>query len=335
MKRRQIAAVLACAALLGHLRVSAIDVVPPPFQQRDAVEGVVRVWAHPQMGELLQRWQAAFRAEHPGVRFVNDLRGSDVAMAGLYTGQADIALIGREARASEVKAFEWIYRFRPQRIELMAGSVDRPGRSPALQVVVHRDNPLARLTLQQLDALFSHERKRGAAASPTSWGQLGLRGAWAARPIQLYTFDTESGSGRFFRESALMDSRQLNWLQIHEIAEARTSGGDSAGERILQALRSDRYGLAVASGPLPPGLKALPLSAMADAAALKATDRGYPLARGVYAYLNHKPDTPLDAPTAAFLRYILSARGQMEIGAADGFQPLLPAIATGESQQLR
>ena len=41
------------------------------------------------------------------------MTGSDTGMAGLYTGEADIALLGRTATASELQAFEWVFRHPP------------------------------------------------------------------------------------------------------------------------------------------------------------------------------------------------------------------------------
>ena len=331
-------------AALGLLTVVAaassyaIDVVPPPYQARKESEGVVRVWGIPEAKGVLERWQEGFRRAHPEVRFENRLTGSDVGMAGLYTGNADIALLGRGAAASEVKAFEWIYRYRPERVEIMTGGLDRPGRSPALVAYVHRDNPLASLTLMQLDAIFSHERLRGGSAAMQTWGDLGLGGDWADKPINLYTFDTESGTGRYFRDAALKDSRKLHWERMKEFKDTSVASHD-AGRRMLDALAADRHGLAVASGPAPPGVKALALASVEGADALAATaenvaSRRYPFARAIFAYYNRKPDTPLDAPTAQFLLYVLSGQGQRMVDARDGYLPLTAQAAEAERRNL-
>src|SRR5207247_538630 len=93
--------------------------------------------------------------------------------------------------------------------------------------------------------------------------ELGLGGEWAAQPIKLYTFDTETGTGRFFRHVALKDSRMLDWERITEITDTESLRNPShdAASRILEAPSRDRYGLAIASGPAPPGTKAIAIAA--------------------------------------------------------------------------
>lgn len=315
----------------------ALDVLPPPYQVRERVEGELRIWGNPEMLPLLERWEKAFQKSHPQVRFVNRLDGSDVGMAGLYTGRADIVLLGRSARASEVKAFEWIYRYQPARVEVMGGSLAQPGRSPALVAYVHRDNPVSRLSLAQIDAAFSAERLRGASAAALTWGALSLTGEWAARPVHLYTVDTESGTGRYFREEALMNSRKLNWESLQEFADHVPS--HDAGRQALDALAADRDGLAVADGPAPARVRALALQ-LADGASVEATResliaRRYPLARGIYAYFNRRPGTSLDAVTSAFLAYVLSQEGQREILPGDAYLPLNMPLAQEGRDSLR
>jgi phosphate transport system substrate-binding protein len=207
-----------------------------------------------------------------------------------------------------VKAFEWIYRYRPLAIEVATGSIDQPGRSPALAVYVHADNPLAKLTLGDIDAIF--------AGKPISM----------KRPTRLYTFDTESGTGRFFREIVLKDSRMLDWDRIAELEDP------------LAALARDRDGLAVASGPAPAGVKAIAIAGDDGVFRMPTRDevaaRRYPLARAIFAYVNRMPQGPLDAPVAAFLRYALSREGQGEVLRAGTYLPLTGAMQREELKKL-
>ena len=65
-----------------------------------------------------------------------------------------------------------------------------------LAVYVHKDNPIAKkgLTLQQLDAIFSKTRKGKHATDIKTWGDVGLTGEWANRPISLYGRNSASGT---------------------------------------------------------------------------------------------------------------------------------------------
>ncbi len=296
--------------------------LPPPADT--AQPGVLRVAGPASLAPLLARWQEAFQKTHPAVRLTLRLDGSDVAIAALYARRADLALLGREATAAELKAYEWIYRRKPAAVEIATGSLDRPGHSPALALFVHRDNPLASLTLAQVDALFSTERRRGAPAALARWGDLGLGGAWAAAAVRLYAPDTESGTGRFFRAAALGDSRSLHWGRITEFADTaplRAPTHDAA-HRTLAALAADPHGLAVASlGAANPHVKPLALDGIgADRVSVAA--RRYPLARAVVAYFHGAKDQPPHPDASAFFRFILSDAGQDCIAADTGYLPL-------------
>ena len=195
---------------------------------------VIHVWGAAQLESLVQRWELGFRESHPRACLESRLTGSDVGMAGLYTGFADLAMLGRECTAFESKAFEWIFRYPPAQVQITTGSLDQAERSPALVAFVHRDNPLAQLTLVQLDAIFGHERLSGAPESIRTWGDLGLTGEWAEKSIHLYADDAESGTGRFFRHTVLGDSARMNWEHFTEFK------GLDARHRILAALAADK-----------------------------------------------------------------------------------------------
>jgi phosphate transport system substrate-binding protein len=314
---------------------------PQPYQPREPVAGVVRVWTHPHMQDTMRRWQAGFLRHHPQARIVANFPGSDVAVAGLYTKAADVALLGREITASETQAFEWIFRYRPTRVEVMTGSLATPGKSAALGLFVHKDNPLATLTLAQADAIFGHERLRGLPAI-TIWGQLGVEGKWKDRPIRLYGYDAWSGSGRFFRHMVLNDSRNMNWDRLREFKARPGRDGkvQDAGRRIHAALAADRFGMAVATlSSAPAGTVPLALAAEAGGAFVAATKetlvaRRYPLARSAVALVHRAPGKAIDPNVAEFLRYILSREGQADVAADAGYLPLAAANVDAQLKHL-
>lgn len=338
---KQIAAV--AAALVFIESCASIEVVSPTgYQPAHSVSGVIRVWGNGEMTALVRRWEAGFRKYHPGARIEANLTGSDVAMAGLYTGLADVALLGRESTASEGKAFEWIFGYQPASVEIMTGSLDRPGRSPALVAFVHQDNPLSRITLVQLDAVFGQELLHGATRNIRTWGELGLPEEWADAPINLYTFDSETGSGRFFRRVVLGDSRKMNWERLTEFQDSRRLRDPThdASRKILDALATDRFGLAVASGPAPPGTRPLALAFDAGGNFWVPTrdtlvSRDYPLTRSAYAYFNVKPDAPLDSKLSEFLGYVLSRDGQQDVDADAQYLPLSEEAVHEQRRRLR
>jgi len=326
-------AFLLLAVIAGLAGPTLRAALPPPPEPPEAA-GVIRVWGTAELMPLLQRWQDGFKRAHPDARFATRMTGSDVGLPGLYTRRADLALLGREATAAEVKAFEWIFRYQPASIEVATGSLGVPGRSPALVVFVHPGNPLARLTLAQLDAAFGCERRRGAPDHIRTWGQLGLTGEWRDQPIHLYAPDTEEGTGRFFRGAVLGGSRMLDWDHLREFADTKAvPAAHDAGKKILAALALDPLGLAVAGiGASDARVKPLALGATAEGPFVTASResliaRAYPLARPVFAYANRAPGTPCEPKVREFLRYVLSPAGQKEIDRAGDYLPLDPALA--------
>ena len=77
------------------------------------VPGLIRVWGNARFLALAQQWAERFSPSHPRDRIGFHMTGSDTGMAGLFTGEADIALLGRAATVSELQAFEWVFRHPP------------------------------------------------------------------------------------------------------------------------------------------------------------------------------------------------------------------------------
>lgn len=301
----------------------------------------LRLAGNAELSGIAARWSAGFTRIHPDVRIETHLTGSDTGMALLYTGKADIALLGRSPTPSEIQAFEWIFRYKPAQIEVLTGSLDRAGRSPAPVLFVHRDNPLAQLSLAQLDAIFGTEH-RFLPADLRTWGQLGLTGEWADQPIHLYGPDAMSGTGRFFRQVVLNDSRMMNWSQCTEFADTATTVKPShdAGRKAIAALARDRHGLAIASLDFANDqVRALSIAASEGGAPVAASrdnliNRRYPLTRVVTACINRKPDSAPSALVVEFLRYILSQGGQQAVTPDEGYLPLDAARANLEAHKL-
>src|SRR5260370_14942925 len=87
----------------------------PAYQARAKVSGTIRVWGSAQMADLMTGWQKSFARYHPEARFDNHLYGAVSAIAGLYTGVADMA-VSRAIRPIETLAFEHVVRPKPAAI---------------------------------------------------------------------------------------------------------------------------------------------------------------------------------------------------------------------------
>ncbi|MDQ2944916.1 MAG: substrate-binding domain-containing protein [Acidobacteriota bacterium] len=294
----------------------------------------IRVWGSAQMLELMEHWQKGFSRYHADVRFENHMNGAVSAIAGIYTGVADLAL-SREIWPTETLAFEQVLGYKPFAIEVATGSFDVPTKSDSLEIFVHRENPIAQLTLAQLEAVFG-------AQHPQTWGDLGLKGEWAKKAINAYGFKPENAGALFFSDIVMKGSR--NW-NCHLKSFANITGASGirvdAGQLILDALSKDRYGIAISNAHYAQSkVKAVAVGLQDGGPFIEPTkdnvrNRTYPLTRVVLVFLNRAPGKPIEPKLSEFLRYILSNRGQDEVVAEGAYLPLPARIAQVQVARLQ
>lgn len=317
--------------MMRRFAVLALLLAAPGALQ--AQEAVIRIWGTPAMLGIAQRWGAAFERTHPGVRIEYAMKGSDSAIHGLVGDAADIALMGRENDVVDDNGFARPREYPATRIEIATGSLTTPGKSDAVAVLVHADNPLASLSLGQLARILDcGDQPRPIA----NWGELGLTGDWAGAPIHVHSYDFATRTGSWVQDRITGKDRRMCWDRIAEHGDRRrldgtiTPAADEAGD----AARGDRHALVIAnSGQAHGGLRLVALSdggapVLPTSATVQA--RTYPLTRRAYAFVDRAPGKPLAPLVRDFLRFALSAEGQALLAADAGYLPL--DAATAEAQ---
>jgi phosphate transport system substrate-binding protein len=177
----------------------------------------------------------------------------------------------------------------------------------ALAVYVHKDNPILCLTLQQLDQIFSSTRQGSGGKSIKTWGDIGMTGEWATKPISLYGRNSISGTYEFFKQTALYGGDYKE--------DVKQQPGSAA---VVQSVANDKFAIGYSGlGYKTDGVRTVPLAAFYGAkcydTTAEATYSGkYPIARYLYIYLNKKPNEPLAPLRAEFIKYILSKDGQTQ-----------------------
>src|SRR5690606_2267921 len=151
-----------------------VDLNLPAYQPQSGVEGTVSSVGSDTLNNLMALWSEGFRTYYPSVQMEIEGKGSSTAPPALIAGTAQLGPMSREMKASEVDQFEARFGYPPTPMRV---ALD------ALAVYVHRDNPVQGLTLAQVDAIFSKSRACGYPEDITTWGQAGLTGPWANRPI--------------------------------------------------------------------------------------------------------------------------------------------------------
>lgn len=297
-----------------------VDPALPSYQKVSGISGNLNSVGSDTMNNLLTLWAEAFTKMYPNVKVQVEGKGSSTAPAALIAGTAQFGPMSRAMRSTEIDQFEQKYGYKPLQFRT---SYD------ALAVYVSKDNPIEKLTLAQIDAIFSKTRRRGYKSNVTTWGQLGLTGDWANRPISIYGRNSASGTYGFFKEHALNNGDYKD--QVKE---------QPGSASVVQGVTSDRFGIGYSGlGYRTSGVK---LVSVAEAEGKPYSSGSYedvksgayPLNRFLFLYVNQAPGKPTDPLVREFLKLIFSKEGQ-EVVLKDGYLPLPADIVKQELAKLR
>ncbi len=316
-----IAILIAGFCLPGALYAQAtIDENLAIYEKTSGVSGNLSSVGSDTLANLMTLWAEEFKRIYPNVNVQIQAAGSSTAPPALTEGTANLGPMSRLMKDKEVEAFEKRHGYKPTPV---AVAID------ALAVFVHKDNPIAGLTIEQTDAIFSSTRSCGGPADIERWGQLGLEGSWAPRGIQLYGRNSVSGTYGYFKEHALCKG------------DFKNSVNEQPGSAsVVQSVSSSLNGIGYSGiGYTTSSVRAVPLSTSIDKPFVDATPENaingtYPLARFLYVYVNKAPGKELDPITAQFLIMILSRQGQ-EVVVKDGYIPLPAKVAAREQGKFR
>ncbi|HRI81026.1 MAG TPA: phosphate ABC transporter substrate-binding protein [Opitutaceae bacterium] len=299
---------LAAALVSASAAFAQIQVDPKlkAYQPVSGVSGNLNSIGSDTLNNLMTLWAEGFRAIYPNVNIQIEGKGSSTAPVALIEGTAQLGPMSRAMKGSEIDAFEKKYGYKPTEIKV---SID------ALAVYVHKDSPLKSLSLQQVDGIFSSTNRMGGTPI-TTWGQAGLTGDFANRPISLFGRNSASGTYGFFKDVALGGGDYST--------RVKEQPGSSA---VVQGVASDIYAMGYSGiGYKTSGVNAIALASKPGGKAFEPNPENclsgdYPLARFLYIYINKDPKKPMDKLTKEFLFFVLSKAGQ-EVVAKDGYFPM-------------
>ena len=319
-KIRRLAATLLAVSAPAAAQVVAVDPSLPRYEKQTTVSGNLNSVGSDTMNNLLTLWAEGFRRHHPTVKVQVEGKGSSTAPPALIAGTAQLGPMSRDMKPSEADAIEEKYSFGPTQIR---SALD------TLAVYVNKDNPIAALSLPEVDAMYSKTRKGGFPQEISTWGQLGLKGSWVGRPVSLYGRNSASGTYGFFKDHALFKG---------DFKDTVKEQPGSAS--VVQGVSEDRFGIGYSGiGYKTSGVRAVPLSEKVGGTPYEPTyenavDGLYPLARYLYIYIVRDPRKPADPLTREFLRYVLSREGQ-EVVIKDGYLPLPLKVVQAELAKLQ
>src|SRR5574341_2246999 len=260
---------------LGLADVLKVDPALSSYKAVSGVSGNLSSIGSDTMNNLMTLWGEGFSKFYPNVKLQIEGKGSSTAPPALISGTAQLGPMSRPMKGTEVDQFEKKFGYKPVGLR---SSVD------ALAVFVNKDNPIKCLTVEQVDAIFSKSRRHGYREDIKTWGQLGLTGDWANRPISLFGRNSASGTYGFFKEHIMKNGDYKDAV--------KEQPGSAA---VVQGVTVDRYAIGYSGiGYATAGVRAVPLAEKEGMKCYEADPDNayagtYPLARFLFVYVNRAP----------------------------------------------
>jgi phosphate transport system substrate-binding protein len=221
----------------------------------------------------------------------------------------------RPLAADEVARFQSKFGYAPAEI-LVA--------QDAIGVYANKKNPIAGLSLAQLDAIYSREAKRGG-GRPEFWSDLGVTGPLGQERISRISLSHVHGTYVYFRDYVMQGADYRFDVQFEAVPSSMVQavGADDAGiglASVMFATARTRF-IPVQS---PDGHYRLP--------SYQETLNGqYPLARPMRIVFHRKLGGAMNPAVREFLRFAVSRRGQRVIALSTSY----PLTATQQKEALR
>lgn len=271
-----------------------------------ALSGTIQVKGSDTLLMLSQRWAEDFMAKNKGVVVQVTGGGSGVGIKALIDGTTDIANASRPIKDDEVAAAK-AKNVNPFEIKVALDGI---------ALVVHKDNPVNELTVEQLKEIYI------AGGKITDWKAVGGKPG----KIMCYGRQSTSGTYEYFKEHVL--NKKDYRPEILELT------GTSL---LCDAVAKDPNGIAyvgIGYALKRSDIKILSLKKDASSPAVvpnltTVSDGSYPLSRYLFNYTNGKPA----GAAKAFISYALSEEGQKLVEEVE-YVPLPPDTRMAELAKL-
>jgi phosphate transport system substrate-binding protein len=329
----------------------------PHYLPKRQLTGTLRIAGNNYIkdGELGQYWREGFKRFQPGVTLEYFLPTAAIAVPALACGRADLGM-SNKATLVDLLMFEQVFHHPISEVMVATGSYDVYGWAPATIFAVNKDNPLTQITFKQLDGVFGGARaggyagsvwhteypySRGPAENIRTWGQLGLTGEWADKPIHVGGQNLKAGVTSVLNDKLLRGSGQFA-EGYHAFSNYIMPDGkvNSWSQQARRSIAEDKYALYYLSpAALGPGWKELAVQSEKGGQFVKRSletvhDRTYPFVMEENFYFNREPGQPLDPRIEEFLHYILSQEGQDCVQREGRYTPLTAEVVREQLKKL-
>jgi phosphate transport system substrate-binding protein len=279
----------------GALPQSPRDLLRPPSRTTVSVVGSSST------ANYARALGAAFMRAHPEIEVRVVSKSSSDAPAALEKDASAVGMMSRAMRDKERQAIAQRHKRAPTEV---------PIAMDAIGIYVFRDNPVASISLEEIERVYGAQPRTGARTA--SWGELGAGGAWSSRAVVPFGFEPGRGAYDVMRELVLGGGK----FRAEVAAEPVSTS-------VVQAVAMEQGAVGYASVYFRTArTRMLPVRG-AGGKAVAPTDEAiaageYPLARPLYFYFNAEAAA---APTREFLRFVQSEEGRQAVKSAGGIPP--------------
>ena len=285
-----------------------------PYKPTTPVTGSAGAIGSDTLNNMMALWLETFQKFHPTVKISIEGKGSSTAPPALIEATAQLAPMSRAMKNKELDKFEERYGYPPTQFRV---ALD------ALAIFVNKDNPIVGLTLQEIDAAFSINRKRWYVEDVDDWYKLGI----PLGKVSLYGRNSASGTYGFFKKIVLQGG------------DFKSNVKEQPGSAsVVQGVSIDPNGIGYSGiGYITSSVKIVPLGKREgeyyDINEENVLSGNYPLGRFLYLYVNKSPNEKLSPVVEEFIRFIFSEEGQ-HIVDKDGYMRVPASIIEGELDKL-
>jgi phosphate transport system substrate-binding protein len=307
-----------------------------PYKPVGALSGQIRGMPRNVMILVTRALADGFKKVYPNVEFDVTVQSQQVGLAGLASlqpGSADFVTAGRELLPIDISRFREEQRvaYDPLAIAVTGGTYRTMGFTDAVTFFVNKNNPLDKISLAQLDAIYSSTRNRGYKEEIKTWGELGLTGEWADKPVIPWSVKAPQGFDSWLRQVVLKDGKVKAGIEARDmvfpmpylVGFSRYSIG-YAGFSYVDCANNIKQ-LAIAENDGGPYYKGTFDEVLAQK---------YPLSRVIYFFAHRVPGTPLNPLLKEFLKFVLSRDGQQLVVNDGVYLPLSPWLVERERAKL-
>lgn len=290
-----------------HLQLLHLVEQLTPYRPGKELSGKVKLRGSSALLDIGHTWAENFKEFHPKVEFDGSADGSEAGLKELANDPKVVAGISRPVDKEDEKL-------------LLSGKCKSPlaicVATSAMAVFVHKDNPIAGLSPEQIQAIY----EAGPDGTPIAktWGDVGVTGPMAKQPIRVYQREESSGTNVFIQRTVLNGKPMANAKKPM-----------ASNEEVLSSIQKDPTGIGI--GDMSNHMTGLHrVSLVIDGKTIEANESSvlqgkYPLMRPLLLVVEKDQLASDGGIREAILRYVLSKDGQTE-AMKSGYYPLNPSF---------